>query len=119
MPRIFSHVEYADMVFVYGFCNGNARAAVIEYNRRFPTRTIPDHKVFIRTFNNLRENGSFPSTHINSERQDEQNLDEVENIIQAVERSPGTSSRRISMQLNTPHTRVWRTLRKMVCIHFM
>jgi len=32
----FSHVEYCDMHFVYGFCDGNACAAVQEYERRFP-----------------------------------------------------------------------------------
>ena len=36
MPFVFSHVEYCDMHFVYGFCNGNAHAAVEEYQRRFP-----------------------------------------------------------------------------------
>ena len=36
MPFVFSHVEYCDMHFVYGFCDGNARAAVQEYQRRFP-----------------------------------------------------------------------------------
>jgi hypothetical protein len=36
MPFVFSHVEYCDKHFVYGFCNGNARAAVEEYQRRFP-----------------------------------------------------------------------------------
>ena len=40
MPFVFSHVEYCDMHFVYGFCNGNARAAVEEYQRRFPDRRI-------------------------------------------------------------------------------
>ena len=30
MPFVFSHVEYCDMHFVYGFCNGNARAAVMQ-----------------------------------------------------------------------------------------
>ena len=29
------------MHFVYGFCDGNARAAVDEYQRRFPDRSIP------------------------------------------------------------------------------
>ncbi|PNF35907.1 hypothetical protein B7P43_G08574 [Cryptotermes secundus] len=33
---LFSHVEYYDMHFVYRFCGGNARAAVEEYQRRFP-----------------------------------------------------------------------------------
>ena len=41
MPFVFSHVEYCDMHFVYGFCDGNARAAVEEYQRRFPDRMIP------------------------------------------------------------------------------
>ena len=36
MPFVFTHVEYCDMHFVYGFCDGNARAAVDEYRRRFP-----------------------------------------------------------------------------------
>jgi len=36
MPFVFSHVEYCDMHFVYGFCDGNACAAVEEYQRRFP-----------------------------------------------------------------------------------
>ena len=38
MPFVVSHVEYCDMHFVYGFCDGNARAAVQEYHRRFPDR---------------------------------------------------------------------------------
>jgi len=37
MPFVFSNVEYCDMHFVYGFCNGNARAAVEEYQDVFPT----------------------------------------------------------------------------------
>jgi len=35
MPFVFSHVEYCDMHYVYGFCDGNALAAVEEYRRRF------------------------------------------------------------------------------------
>ena len=37
MPFVFSHVEYCDMHIVYGFYDGNARAAVDEYQRHFPT----------------------------------------------------------------------------------
>ena len=36
MPFVFSHVEYCDMHFVYGFCNANARAAVEELQRLLP-----------------------------------------------------------------------------------
>jgi len=48
MPFVFSHVEYCDMHFVYGFCKGNARVAVEEYERRFPDRRIPSRGVFSR-----------------------------------------------------------------------
>ena len=48
MPFVFSHVEYCDMHFVYGFCDGNALAAVEEYRRRFPDRRIPPRRVFTR-----------------------------------------------------------------------
>jgi len=32
MPHVLTHAEYADMVFVYGFCNGNALAVCREYS---------------------------------------------------------------------------------------
>ena len=31
MPFLFNHVEYCDMHYVYGYCDGNASAAVNEY----------------------------------------------------------------------------------------
>ena len=43
MPFVFSHVEYCDIHFVYGFCDGNARAAVEEYQRRFPVFGAAEH----------------------------------------------------------------------------
>jgi hypothetical protein len=46
IPHIFTHAEYADMVFVYGFCNGSGIAACREYRRRFPNRRVPDSRVF-------------------------------------------------------------------------
>ncbi|EZA52544.1 hypothetical protein X777_08023 [Ooceraea biroi] len=42
MPKVFSNEEYTDIHFVYGFCEGNARAAVREYQCRFPNRRVPD-----------------------------------------------------------------------------
>lgn len=106
MPRVFTHAEYADMMFVYGFSDGNSRAAVREYERRFPNRRVPDSRVFA----GLRERGTLPSVNVVSERPVQQTLNEVENILQAVERSPTTSSRRIAAQLDIPQTRVIRTV---------
>ena len=71
MPFVFSHVEYCDMYFVYGFCNGNARAAVEEYQRRFLDRRIPSRgvRVFTRIHQTMRETGCLPSVAVQSERE--------------------------------------------------
>ena len=54
------------MHFVYGFCNGNSRAAVAEYQRRFPDRRIPSRRVFTRIHQTLRDSGCFPSVSVSS-----------------------------------------------------
>ncbi|EFN81372.1 hypothetical protein EAI_15810, partial [Harpegnathos saltator] len=106
----FSNVKYADMVYVYGYCNGSARAAVEKYHSRFPMRRIPDRRVFSNVFNSLRENGTLPSAHITSERRVERNVEEEENVLQIVQRSPTTSTRRVSVRTGVPWTHIWRIL---------
>ena len=44
-----------NMLYVYGFCDGSATAAVEEYRPRFLMRRIPDRRVFSKVFNTLRE----------------------------------------------------------------
>jgi len=61
MPFVFSHVEYCDMHFVYGFCEGNASAAVDEYQRCFPDQRIPSRGVFSRIHQTMCETGCLPS----------------------------------------------------------
>jgi hypothetical protein len=73
--------SYADMVFVYGFCNGNALAACREYSLRFPNRTVPHSRVSASAYNKLSETAAPPSSHISSERANKQNVDEVESIL--------------------------------------
>lgn len=48
MPFRFSNREYANIHFVYGFCNGNSVAAAEEYRRRFPNARHPSAAVFRR-----------------------------------------------------------------------
>lgn len=43
---MFSNEKKADMIFVYGFCNGNATEARRKFKRRFPDRTIPTNRYF-------------------------------------------------------------------------
>jgi len=61
MPFVFSHVEYCDMHFVNGICDANARAAVDEYQRRFPDRRIPSRGVFSLIHQTMRETVCLPS----------------------------------------------------------
>jgi hypothetical protein len=64
MPFTLSDAEYADMVHVYGFFNGNAVAAVAEYHRRLPNRRTPDQRVFTRVFNTLHGSCTLPSADV-------------------------------------------------------
>ena len=92
MPHIFTNAEYADMMYVYGFCDGSSTAAVEEYRRRFPMRRIPKRTVFFyKVFNTLREYGTLPSAHVSSERARKKNMEEQENILDMVQRSPNTT----------------------------
>jgi hypothetical protein len=69
MPFVLSHVEYCDMHFVYGFYDGNARAAVDEYQRCFPDHRIPSRGVFSHIHQTMRETGCLLSVAVQSERE--------------------------------------------------
>jgi hypothetical protein len=47
-----------------------------------------------------------------SEREKEEEVDEVESILQSVEHSPTKCTRKISTDFGVPHKRKWRTLRQ-------
>jgi len=55
MPFVFSHAEYCDMHFMRGFCDGNARAAVDSYQRRFLNEEFRSWGVFSRIHQIMRE----------------------------------------------------------------
>jgi len=110
MPFVFSHVEYCDMHFVYGFCDGNERAALEEYQRRFPDRRIPSRSVFFRIHQTLRETGCLPSVAVQSEREVVRTINTRENILQMVQRSPRLSTRKIASRIGVLRMQVWRTL---------
>jgi hypothetical protein len=90
MLHIFTNAEYADMQYVYSFCDGSATAAVEEYCRQFPMRRIRGRRVFSKVFNTLRECSTLPSAHVSSEWARKQNMEEQENILDMVQHSPTT-----------------------------
>jgi len=98
------------MHFVYGFCDGNARAAVEEYQRRFPNRRILSRSVFTRIHQSLRDTRSLPSVSVQSEREVVQTINTQENILQMVQRSPRLFTRRMASRISVSRMQVWRTL---------
>ena len=113
MPFTYTNEEYSDMVFVYGFCNGSANGARAEYQRRYPNRRCPSVKVFYRVMQHLRDNGTFPGIYATAERVVGRGGErEARGIMEAVEQSPGISTRRVSLRLGIPRMKTWRKLKK-------
>jgi hypothetical protein len=103
IPHIFTNLEYVDMLYVHGFCDGSAIAAVEKYRRRFPMCIIPDRRVFSEVFNTLRKCGTLPSGHVSSEQARQEDEDEQENILEMVERSSIASTRIINTPCSLSH----------------
>ena len=92
-----SHEEYANMHFVYGFCN--ATDAVEEYRQRYTHRRIPDRHGFTRVRQFLGGKGSFPSVKRRAKPQVQRSVEEKGNVIDMLQRSPRSSTKRISGRL--------------------
>jgi hypothetical protein len=107
MPRFFTNAEYADIHFIYGFCDGNAQAAVREYRRRFPNRRIPHIQVFIDSHRRLSEFG-FGKINNREVLHNPRN----NRILQLFDINPQMSTRRAALQLQTSHTKVFNALKR-------
>jgi len=107
MPFLFSHVEYCDMHYVYGYCDGNASAYVNEYRRRYPERRTPSKRVFIRVEQALRDNGCLASFALHSEREIVRTVNTRENILDMVQRSPRLSIHRMASRVGLSRMNVW------------
>ncbi|XP_056639421.1 uncharacterized protein PF3D7_1120600-like [Diorhabda sublineata] len=70
------------MVFVYGFRNGNASAAIEEYRQRFPHQRYPDKNVFIRVFRKLCETGIGNNLKYELEPDSEKRVPKKKDVIQ-------------------------------------
>lgn len=111
MPRIFSNREYADIHYIYGFCNGSTEAAVREYAARFPDRRQPHRSVFAETHRRLRETGSF--SNLSVVRGPVRNARTTERVARYFETNPNTSTRRASLNLDISRITIQRSLREL------
>jgi hypothetical protein len=108
-------MEYADIHFVYGFCDGNAAAAARDYQLRYPDRRHPERRVFEAVHRRLRETGSFkPRTHVGNGGHNVQ--DDV--VLDAVNDNPSSSTRRIASQTALSQSAMWCVLRENSLHHF-
>jgi hypothetical protein len=92
MPFTFSVAEYADMIYVYGFCDGNSVHTITEYQQRSPNCRIPTQRVFTQVYQTLRDTGTLPGVRIAAEHNVNEGVDEKESIVQMVESSPHAST---------------------------
>jgi len=92
MPFTYTVAEYADMIYVYGFCDGNSVYAIAEYQRRFPNGRIPTRRVFTRVYQTLQDTGTLPGVRIATERDVNESISEEEGIVQMVQSGPRAST---------------------------
>ena len=86
IPFTFSFEEYSDMIYMYGFCDGNSVLAVAEYQQWFLNRRIPNRRVFTGVNQALRNTGRLPGVRIAAERGVNEGVNE-EGIVRMVHRS--------------------------------
>ena len=110
MPYIFTNAEYANMPFVYDFCDGSGTAALKSTVDGFLCAEFRILVCFpscsIYYVNVLR----FPVLMFHLKKARQQHVEEQENILEMVQRSHTTNTRRLSPRLGVSRTRVWRTL---------
>lgn len=98
MPFRFTNQEYADMHYVYGFCDGNSVAATREYRLRFPNRRQPQHNVFANVHHQFVTEG-LRSTPRNPKDRIANDVIRNNHILREFDRDPRISQRRVSRTL--------------------
>lgn len=105
----YTNEEYADMIFIYGKADGNGRKAHRLYSEAYPDRKCPHHETFKNIFIKLRETGSF-SRRSGQGRQQQNNMETADRILEHVTDNPTTSVRKLSEQFHMSRTSVSRIL---------
>ncbi|KAJ4436987.1 hypothetical protein ANN_17119 [Periplaneta americana] len=109
---MYSNQELAEIHFMYGKADGNAALARPLYQERYPQRQCPDRKTFVRLHYRLCEYGKFNSPGLGRGRPRSTTPEVQEEILEAVNVTPSISTRRLALQVNVPHTTVWRLLKE-------
>lgn len=109
----YTNAEMADMHFVYGRANGNGLEAQRLYAELYPHRTLPHHNIFARIHQRLREHGNFSRNTVDCGRAREvRTVGLEEAVLNLIEESPATSTRKIANILNISYSTVFRILKE-------
>lgn len=106
LPFISSNVGCAVIHFVYGFCGGNAAAAVEDYQRQFPKQRNSDRYLFDIMHEQLQESRSFTGVLTGMGNPRRRNKALQGNIMQMIQCDLRTSTQRIAARLHTMHMTV-------------
>ena len=106
----FTNEEYADMHFVYGFCDGNSLRAKAGYHLHYPLRCLPNRAVFAAIQQKLRETGLFDK--VCKMSQDHCSATIEEYIVDQVEEDPNVSSRILAREFGILQSKVMNVLHK-------
>ncbi|KAJ4435156.1 hypothetical protein ANN_23732 [Periplaneta americana] len=109
---MYSNQELAEIHFMYGKADGNAALARRLHQERYPQRQCPDRKTFVRLHYRLCEYRKFNSPGLGRGRARSTTPEVQEEILEAVNMTPSISTRRVALQVNVPHTTVWRLLKE-------
>ncbi|KAJ4441000.1 hypothetical protein ANN_10849 [Periplaneta americana] len=93
---MYSNQELAEIHFMYGKADGNPALARRLYQESYPQRQCPDRKTFVHLQG--RPRSTTPEVQ--------------EEILEAVNLTSSISTRRVALQVNVPHTTVWRLLKE-------
>jgi hypothetical protein len=89
---------------------GNTLEARRLYRERYPTRRLPDRKTFEGLHRRLCAHESTARPPGTGGRPRSTAPDEEEDVLNAVDQSPGVSTRRLGLQKYVPHMTIWRLL---------
>jgi len=106
MAFVFSHTEYCDMHFVYGFCDGNACPAVEEYRRHFPARQF-HIRVYFHVFRQCMKRVVFLVSVCSLKGKRYLTLTYVRTFLREVQNFP---LGRFAFHISVLHIQVWQTV---------
>ncbi|CAH2086623.1 unnamed protein product [Euphydryas editha] len=106
----FTNAEYTDILFVYGFCDGDSAKARAEYIRRFPNRRPPNVRVFSNTYRRMHKTGTVQRRQHDAGRPRLYAPEDEEEILSHFSEDPTISTNIVANRLGISQWKVWFTV---------